>query len=111
MYAEHKVILGKYHRLILAPDGYNEAFNGHVDVVFTDTDAGSWHNPVVLSPAKIRFNVSFGNAPMDVSEVEQWAEVINTAVIIAKGWPGPPWLPSNVVEEWRSILIIIGGKQ
>lgn len=102
MYAEHEVILGKFHRLILAPDGYSaESFDGHVDVVFHDAGE-NWHNPIALSPAKIRFNVSFGNAPMDVSEVERWIEVLDAAALIARGQDIPEWrLPANVLVEWE----------
>ena len=101
MYAEHKVILGKYHRLVLAPDGYDEAFGAHVDVVFNDIDE-DWPAIKAYTPAKIRFNVSFGNAPMDVTEVEEWAEVLDAAALIARGQDVPEWrLPANVLAEWE----------
>ena len=102
MYAEHKVILGKYHRLILAPDGYDdELFDGHVDVVFQDAGE-NWHNPIALSPAKISVNASFGKFLMDVAEVERWVEVLDAAALIARGQDVPEWrLPANVLAEWE----------
>lgn len=102
MYAEHKVILGKFHRLILAPDGYSaESFDGHVDVVFQDAGE-SWHNPTALVLAQIGFNASFGKSLMNASEVERWIEVLDAAALIARGQNIPEWrLPANVLVEWE----------
>lgn len=106
MYAKHSVVLGKYHELVLAPDGYDPYFGAYVAVMcYENTDDGFF----VPNEPKIRMDLSI-RGQVDVSRIEEWAEVLDAAALIARGQDLPEWrLPANVLAEWEKARAAMNG--